>query len=507
MTSPDTGRTNPSSEGRTPTGDRKDAAPVAKPRVLIVDDEPALRRSLARVLSAEQFDVLTAEDGVAALSLLKTTRVDVVLLDVMMPGMSGMEVLARIKKEHAEVEVVMMTGFADIDTAVAAVRQGAYNFLTKPFGPTETVAIALAQATEHKRLVDRTRQLEQRLATHERFGELVGGSRRMQQVYRVALGAAPTTSTVLILGENGTGKELVARAVHQHSLRSDKPLRAINCGAIPETLVETELFGSTRGAFTGAMDRPGLFELADKATVFLDEIGDLPMSAQAKLLRALALGEIKRVGASDPKTVDVRVIAATNVDLKERIAQGRFREDLYYRLAVIPVHLPPLRQRKEDIPLLAYHFLQKYARRSGRDIKRIGTEALRVLREQPWPGNVRQLENAIEHAVVMTRGDCIMPADLPPLSENERSGFDEILPVTQSPMWNEIFVDLPYSEAKDRAETMFDRAYVERLLKRAEGNMSEAARQAGMDRSNFRRLVKKVRASFGDRGDDGRDAE
>lgn len=499
------GGTNLVTDETTDVSERKDVAAFQKPRVLVVDDEPALRRSLARVLSAENFDVLTAEDGAAALSLLQTTRVDVVLLDVMMPGMSGMDVLARIKKEHAEVEVVMMTGFADIDTAVTAVRQGAYNFLTKPFGPTETVAIALAQATEHKRLVDRTRQLEQRLATHERFGELIGGSRRMQDVYRVALGAAPTTSTVLILGENGTGKELVARAVHQHSLRSDKPLRAINCGAIPESLVETELFGSVRGAFTGAMDRPGLFELADKATVFLDEIGDLPMSAQAKLLRALAVGEIKRVGASEPKTVDVRVIAATNVDLKERITQGRFREDLYYRLAVIPVRLPPLRQRKEDVPLLAYHFLQKYARRSGRDIKRIGTEALRVLREQPWPGNVRQLENAIEHAVVMTRGDCIMPADLPALTQNEHPLFDNTPRTSVTTAWDETLADLPYADAKERAGTTFDRTYVERLLQRAEGNMSEAARQAGMDRSNFRRLVKKARGGSDEQGPGGRD--
>lgn len=485
-------RTNSALHESPGASDRKDGAVSVKPRVLIVDDEPTVRRSLARVLSAEHFDVLTAEDGAAALSLLQTTRVDVVLLDVMMPGMSGMEVLGRIKKTHADVEVVMMTGFADIDTAVAAVRQGAYNFLTKPFGPTEAVAIALAQAAEHKRLVDHTRQLEQRLATHERFGELIGGSRRMQEMYRVALGAAPTTSTVLILGENGTGKELVARAVHQHSLRSDKPLRAINCGAIPETLVETELFGSTRGAFTGAMDRPGLFELADKGTVFLDEIGDLPLSAQAKLLRALAVGEIKRVGASDPKIVDVRVIAATNVDLKERIGQGRFREDLYYRLAVIPLHLPPLRQRKEDIPLLAYHFLQKYAQRSGREIRRIGTETLRVLREQPWPGNVRQLENAIEHAVVMARGDSIMPADLPPLTEDERPVFDDEHR-SSTPMWDETFTDLAYSDAKERAAALFDRTYLERLMKRTGGNVSEAARQAGMDRSNFRRLLKKAR--------------
>jgi DNA-binding NtrC family response regulator len=382
----------------------------------------------------------------------------------------------------------MMTAFGDIDTAVAAVRQGAYNFLTKGVGPAETV-LAIAQAAEHKRLVDRTRVLEQRLATHERFGELVGRSSRMQDVYRVALGAAPTTSTVLILGENGTGKELVARAIHQKSLRSERPLRAINCGAIPESLVETELFGSVRGAFTGALDRPGLFELADKGTVFLDEIGDLPLSAQAKLLRALAEGEVKRVGAAEPKTVDVRVIAATNVDLKERIAAGRFREDLYYRLAVIPVYLPALRQRKEDIPLLAYHFLHKYARRSGRDIKRIGPEALRFLREQPWPGNVRQLENAIEHAVVMARGESIMPTDFPSFSRDEAAASED------DGADADILAELPYAQAKEKAALAFDRSYVERLLKRTAGNVSEAARQAGMDRSNFRRLLKKARAA------------
>jgi len=466
-----------------------------KARVLVVDDEPALRRSLARVLMAEGFDVLTAEDGTAGLSLLATTRVDVVLLDVMMPGLGGVEVLGRVKEQHPEVEVVMMTAFGDIDTAVAAVRAGAYNFLTKPFGHTEAVVLALSQAVEHKRLVDRTRALEQRLVEHERFGELIGRSSRMQDVYRVALGAAPTTSTVLILGENGTGKELVARAIHQHSLRGDRPLRAINCGAIPDNLVETELFGSVRGAFTGAMDRAGLFELADKGTVFLDEIGDLPLAAQAKLLRALAEGEVKRVGASDPKTVDVRVIAATNVDLKERIGAGRFREDLYYRLAVIPVHLPPLRQRKEDIPLLAYHFLHKYARRSGREIKRIGVEALRLLREQPWPGNVRQLENAIEHAVVMARGDSIMPGDLP-FGREDASSAEEGTPGAGTVGGiDDVLADLPYADAKERASLAFDGAYVERLMKRTGGNVSEAARQAGMDRSNFRRLLKKVRGA------------
>ena len=487
----DFGRSPPPGGGGEGPGDSP-LEPGTHARVLVVDDEASLRRSLARFLLSRGFDVLTAEDGPAALTLLQTTKVDVVLVDLMMPRMSGMEVLESIKKQQPEVEVVMMTAFGEVETAVSAVRAGAYDFLTKPFAATDAVALTLEKAAEHKRLVDRTRILEQRLEQHERFGELVGSSPRMQDVYRLALGVAPTTSTVLILGENGTGKELVARAIHQHSARADRTFRAINCGAIPETLVETELFGSNRGAFTGAMDRAGLFELADKSTLFLDEIGDLPQMAQVKLLRALAQGEIKRVGANDTKTVDVRVIAATNVDLKERIAAGRFREDLFYRLNVIPIHLPPLRQRKEDIPLLAYHFLQKYARRAGREIKRISVEALRMLREQPWPGNVRELENAIEHAVVMCRGDTVFPADLP---FSRTKGKDSDRDPDEGAFFTAELGELSYAEAKERANLEFDRAYVQRVLARVTGNISEAARQAGMDRSNFRRLLKKVRGT------------
>ena len=465
-------------------------AAAPKSRVLVVDDEAALRRGVARLLMARGFDVLTAEDGAAAIVLLQTTTVDVILLDINMPRLSGMQVLERVKQSHPTVEVVMMTAFGDVDTAVAAVRAGAYDFITKPFQTNDHLTLVLEKAAEHKRLVDRTRLLEQRLEQNETFGELVGSSTPMREVYRVALGVAPTTSTVLILGENGTGKELVARAIHQHSSRSDRSFRAVNCGAIPETLVETELFGSTRGAFTGAQDRPGLFELADKGTLFLDEIGDLPTMAQASLLRALAQGEIRRVGATETKTVDVRVIAATNVDLKERMASGRFREDLYYRLAVIPIYMPALRQRRDDIPLLAYHFLKKYARRAGRDIRRIGVEALRLLRDQPWPGNVRELENAIEHAVVMCRGDSILPSDLP--FHRGRGGDGAEGPLGGGAFASEL-ADLPYADAKERASLAFDRAYVERLMNRTSSNVSEAARQAGMDRSNFRRLLKRVK--------------
>jgi DNA-binding NtrC family response regulator len=476
---------------------RASGAPAGRGKVLVVDDEAGLRRSVARILMSRGFEVDTAEDGLAALDLLKARAVDVILLDLMMPKMGGMEVLAKVRQDFPDVAVIMMTAFGDIDTAVAAVRAGAYDFLAKPFPSTDAMVHVLEKAAEHRRLVDKTRQLEERLEQAENFGELIGTSSRMQEVYRLALGVAPTQSTVLILGENGTGKELVARAIHQHSTRAHHPLRIVNCGAIPENLVETELFGSVRGAFTGALDKPGLFELADKGTVFLDEIGDLPQTAQVKLLRALAQGEIRRVGSNDNKIVDVRVLAATNVDLKERIQQNRFREDLYYRLSVIPINLPRLAQRKDDIPLLAYHFLQKYARRAGREIKRISIEALKQLRDQPWPGNVRELENAVEYAVVMSRGDVIMPQDLP----FSRAAAELAAEPGEAAIFGVEIAELGYNDAKNRALDAFDTAYLERVMKRAAGNVSEAARQAGMDRSNFRRLLKKVRTKD-DGGDD-----
>ncbi len=460
-------------------------------RVLVVDDDADLRRTLARLLVSRGFEASTVGSGAEALALLASRPVDVVVMDMRLPGATGLEVLPVLRREHPEVEVIMMTAFADVDTAVRAVREGAYDFLTKPFTSNDTVVLAIEKAAERKKLLDRARELEDRLEAQASFGELIGNSPRMRQIYRVATGVAPTSSTVLILGENGTGKELVARAIHQKSLRADRPFCAINCGAIPENLVETELFGSSRGAFTGALDRPGLFEMADAGTLFLDEVGDLPSVAQVKLLRALAEGEVRRVGAPDAKHVDVRVIAATNVDLRERISAGKFREDLFYRLNVIPIELPPLRERKEDIALLAYHFLKRYARRTGRDVRRIRPDAMEVLQAHDWPGNVRELENAIEHAMVMSRGEALTSNDLPTAFGVRRDSRPS-LPM-EMPGWGAELGDLPYADAKDRAVAGFEQSYVEKLMQRTHGNVSEAARQAGMDRSNFRRLLKRVR--------------
>ncbi len=444
------------------------------------------------------FDVLTAEDGPTALGLLEAGMVDVMLVDMVMPHLSGMEVLARVKATHPEVEVIMMTAHANVDDAVAAVKSGAYDFLTKPFPSNDVVSMTISKAAERKQLLDRMDLLEQRLEEHENFGELIGNTARMREVYRMAMGVAPTTATVLILGESGTGKEFVARAIHQHSNRSERSFYAINCSAIPVDLVESELFGHVRGAFTGAVNtRVGLFEAANQSSIFLDEVGDLPLQAQVKLLRVLQDGELKRVGSNETTTVDVRVLAATNADLKTKIAAGKFREDLYYRLNVIVIRLPPLRHRKDDIPLLAYHFLRKYARRMNRNVSRLGVEAMRLLRDYRWPGNVRELEHAVEHAVVMAKGETIVPTDLPFTKEGAFAAEDEERPpvVDRGDVWLsglKHLADLPFADAKRRALEAFELAYFQTALRRTGGNVSEAARQAGLDRSNFRRVLKKL---------------
>jgi DNA-binding NtrC family response regulator len=388
-------------------------------------------------------------------------------------------------------------------------KAGAYHFLTKPFHSNDAVAHAVLKAAEHRRLADRARQLEQVLLSKERFGEIIGGSPKMLDVFRLIEGVAPTSSTVLILGESGTGKELVARAIHQMSPRSKKSFVAVNCGAIPKELVESELFGHMRGAFTGAQtSRAGLFETADGGTILLDEVGDLPLAAQVKLLRVLQEGEIKRVGADETRTVDVRVLAATNVDLMTRIQSSQFRRDLYYRLNVIAIELPPMRERGDDVLLLANHYLQKFARSMHREPKQLAPDATRALRDYEWPGNVRELEHAIEHAMVLSQKDLICASDLPfvrpsgtfrdgtmpglgPDPSGARSteggpGGDDSTHAMLADL-----AELPYAEAKRRLVSRFDETYTGEILRRTGGNMSEAARRAGLDRSNFRRLLKR----------------
>jgi two-component system response regulator HydG len=450
--------------------------------VMVVDDEPESLRAIARILKARGFQVATVGSGTDALEYIKNQEVDVLLVDLIMPGMSGLEVLKKVKQVSERVEVVLMTAFADVDTAVTAVKAGAYDFLTKPFASSDTVALTVSKAAERGRLLDRTRLLEKELEIHERYGNIIGSSPPMLEVYRMIDTVSHSTSTVLLQGESGTGKELVARAIHSRGPRASKPFVPVNCSAIPENLVESELFGHVRGAFTGAVaTRMGLFEAADKGTIMLDEVGELPAQVQVKLLRILQEGEVKRVGSSESSNVDVRVIAATNVDLQRAMANGRFREDLYYRLNVITIYIPPLRERPDDIPLLSYHFLRKYALLAGRDIRRISLEAIRALRSYQWPGNVRELENAIERAVVMARSEVVVPSNLP----------SSVIDIPDSLVSRNVLLDLPFSKAKKSVIDGFEKEYMEEALRRAEGNVSEAARQASLDRSNFRRILKK----------------
>jgi DNA-binding NtrC family response regulator len=506
-------------------------------RALIVDDEDALRSTLARVLRQRGIVAETAENGFVALDMLERSfdgakgdggksdgakGFDVVLVDVRMPGMTGPQFLQRVKAAGYPVEVLMMTAFADIATTVSAVKAGAHGFLTKPFVSNESVVIEVLNAAQFRRLRERTVHLERVLSERRRAGEMVGSCASMRDVYRRIEGVATTNSTILILGESGTGKELVARAIHDRSRRAAKPMVTVNCAAIPKELVESELFGHTRGAFTTAVAaRAGLFEAANGGTLFLDEIGDLPTSAQVKLLRTLQSGEVRPVGSDIVKTVDVRVVTATNVDLRAAIAAGTFRQDLFYRLNVIAVRLPALRERGDDILLLAHHFIQKHAQLAGRPATRLSHETAVLLQRYPWPGNVRELEHAIEHAVVLSDGDVIEARALPAEVQNHEesatpasvaslsssrpsstgmiaappSGASDFAPA-QGPRTMEGLVEtlglagMGYPDAKKRVLAEFNDAYVSALLASTSGNMSEAARRSGLDRSNFRRLVR-----------------
>jgi two-component system, NtrC family, response regulator HydG len=458
-----------------------------KSKILLVDDEEALLRSLRRILTQVGYEVREARSGEEALRFLEVEDFQVILLDLRLPGMSGLEALPKIKALRVTSEVILMTGFATVDDAVAAVKAGAYDFLTKPFDSPDVVILAVAKASERRRLVDQLHHLEQQLEERGGFEEIVGQSSKMRQVFRMIESVSPSSSTVLILGESGTGKELVARAIHARSLRQKQPFLAVNCAALPGELLESELFGTVSGAFTGARDRKGLFEAAHRGTLFLDEVGELPLPLQAKLLRALQEGEIRRVGGTTWESVDVRVIAATNVNLTESRERGTFREDLFYRLNVLPIRLPPLRERREDVPLLAAHFLQKYARRNGKKVSNIEPDALARLQRQTWMGNVRELENTLERALVICQGSTLTEADL--LFAWEMSGEATSHSKTeQAPL---VEISLPYVEAKQRAVESFDRAYVTALMRATGGNVSISSQRAGLDRSNFRRLLRR----------------
>ncbi|MGE6757406.1 sigma-54-dependent transcriptional regulator [Corallococcus interemptor] len=456
---------------------------VKRAKVLVVDDDSVVLKAVTQILQREGHPVVAIDDAVEGLAAAKDPSIDVVVLDIKMPHLSGMDLLRAIKADRPDVEVIMMTAFATVETAVEAVKAGAYDYLTKPFENIDEVSLTVAKAAERKALKDRTRALEEALTARSQFEDLIGQSSQMRAVFKLVETVSHSTATVLIQGESGTGKELVARAIHYRSARRDKPFVAVNCSALTETLLESELFGHVKGSFTGATgNKKGLFEAADGGTIFLDEIGDVPPATQVRLLRVLQEGEVKRVGANEPVKVDVRVIAATHVDLSRAKEQGKFREDLFYRLNVITIDLPPLRDRPEDVPLLAHHFLKVYASKADKKVTGISPRAMEALTCNRWTGNVRELENVIERAVVLTANDAIDVEDLPP-------GF-QAAPQADSAVEVFSLAHLPYAQAKRLAMRAFERRYLSALLEKNNHNVSSAARAAGVDRSNFRRLLK-----------------
>ena len=383
------------------------------PTVLVIDDEQPNVDSLRKIFEREKLEVLTGSGGKEALAILPEQRVDVLVCDVMMPKIDGMDVLKATRQVSPETEVVLMTAYGTVELAVEAMKLGAYDFITKPVKRRDIVK-AVRKALERSNLLRENRRLRDRLKDLEGRPAIVGQSPALRRTMDVVGQAAPAIATVLILGESGTGKELIAREIHRLSPRNDGPFVPVNCAAIPETLLESELFGFEKGAFTSAnAAKPGRFELADGGTLFLDEIGELPVPVQVKLLRVLQDSTFERLGSTHSTTVDLRIVAATNKDLEAEVRSGRFREDLYYRLNVIEVRVPPLRERSEDIPLLVYHFLEVYARKNQRPVLKVPGETMTALQNYGWPGNVRELENVIERAVVLAPGEVLAADDLP----------------------------------------------------------------------------------------------
>ena len=441
---------------------------VLRPVALVVDDEESVRESFRLVLD-QDYEVLDAPDGARALELVRANHVDVVLLDIRLPEMDGIEVLERLKALDDSLEVILVTAVKTVRTAVAAMKLGAFDYLTKPFEEDELLSLvrrALARRSLEREVVYLRSELERR---HD-FDEIVGQHPEVQKLFRLVSHVARTSTTVLITGESGTGKELIARAIHRQSPRRDKPFVAVNPAAIADTLMESELFGHEKGAFTGAFQRKlGRFELAQAGTLFLDEIANLKPELQAKLLRVLQEREIERVGAGRAIKIDVRIIAATNVDLTEAVARGGFRDDLYYRLNVVHLAVPPLRARREDIPLLVRHFIRRFNHEFGKRIDGPTPEALAALCAYGWPGNVRELQNVVERSAVLVEGASIGVDDLPMELSVGAPGD------TRSEA-------VPLNEATDR----FERQMVLRMLDRVDGNVSEAARALGIHRNSLK---------------------
>lgn len=453
-------------------------------RILIVDDERDMLALLSRYIAEEtDHQVTTQNDPRKALEMFGGTPFDLVILDLKMPGIGGIEVLRQIKKIRPETSVVIMTAYATIETAVEAIQEGAYDYITKPFRR-ERILLTIDKAMQWREIVSENIALRAELVQKDAAPPIIGSSGAIKSIIEEIRQVAPTTATVLITGESGTGKELAARAVHQYSLRKGKPFITVNCTAISENVIESELFGHVKGAFTGAWkDKKGLVEEAHGGTLFLDEIGDLSLSMQTKLLRLLQEGEYKPVGSTRTRQADIRFVAATNHRLEEEVQSGNFREDLYYRLNVIHIHMPCLARRREDIPVLAHHFMRKYALLYQKQIRQISTNALQALGAYTFSGNVRELENMIERGVIFCRSDTLEINDIFSAPVENRKNDTATDP--------DIF-SMPFREAKEAAITEFYRRYIRGLLSDSDGNISRAAEKAGIQRQYLHRLIKEA---------------
>ena len=447
--------------------------------ILVVDDEEVMRDVLGSLLTQAGFQVSLAESGPQGLALVRKGDVDAAIVDVMLPDMGGLEVLEELKKTDPDLVVLMITAFASVETAITAMKKGAFDYVAKPFKHEELLHI-LRNGLNQRRLQDENRQLRTALKDQGRFMEIVGKSQRMLQVFGLISQAAPSRSTILVVGESGTGKELVAKAIHTNSPRKDRPFVVVNSGSLPPDLLESNLFGHVKGAFTGAVyAKKGLFELADKGTLFFDEIGNIPLETQAKLLRVMQEREFMRLGGVDTIKVDVRVVAATNVDLKRAVDEGRFREDLYYRLNVIAVQLPPLRHRKEDIPALVTHFVEKYSKENSKPVEGVTPEVLQAFMDYDWPGNVRELENVIERAVVLSPGSRI-GIELIPDHVRKAPNF-------QMPQ----FVVPPEGISFKEVITDFEKKLIESTLEAAGGVQKRAAELLHIKPTTLNEMIKR----------------
>ncbi len=456
----------------------------APARVLVVDDERSMRELLSIVLRRDGYDVLIAEDGASGLELLKRERIDILITDIRMPQMSGVDLLREAKRIAPDIVSIVMTAFATTDTAVEALRLGAADYVTKSKDTAAELRVRVGRELERRRLQQENVLLKRALRTQHQFSNIIGTSSPMLALFQLIETIASTGSTVLITGESGTGKELIARAIHVNSPRRERPFVAVNCGALSETLLDSELFGHMRGAFTGAdSNKKGLIEVAEKGTIFLDEIGEMSPVVQVKLLRVLQERKFRRLGGTEEIDADIRILAATNRDLTKMVAEGTFREDLFYRINVIPMRVPPLRERQDDIPLLAEHFVTRFAEQMGKSITGISGGAMPLLKQYGWPGNIRELENAMERAVALERTPMILPDSLP--EQLNRGSADAPSPAAAAEGFPDAGFDL------ERHVQDIEREYIAEALRRAGGVKVKAAELLGMSFRSFRYYTKK----------------